>query len=832
MNDNFLNEPEARLDNQSPHINNKVRARMCRAKSVADHYPTPLTEAVWDSLIDSPTVAKLCTSISNYIDGKAAAAIREGRTLTTEEKSAISNKVGEWKKQLPVITPHAQDFGNGERKADNAIPNGLVMMDFDDHDYLHSADPEGLWQQFVDRGGKERWSVVLAHKTVSGRGLRIVFERPDGLDIREAQEAMADWFGQKAISRKADDKDDKGWDTSCTNLDRLSFVPPRSYIYFENREKMFTPVEVTDIQPRTDCQTKQTDRLADNSTEETSSNLQTTYDHLPLTEIAARWVQNRLGTTVIPVGQRNNTLHTLAYELTLITDNNARAIAQALKPLMDACGFSISATEDPIGSAVKARKEAEKKCRQGFPEELKQAIADVKKDFADNPAAEEGEGHTLGDTDPEQAEGHNLPPLAPVIKELVGTAPPDFKEASIIASLPLLGAVASNIRGIFNGKEEAPVFQVAIEGHQGCGKDYMAGKLKEKILPLVLRHDQEVEDEEKEYNSECKRTQLRPGQKLPEPPRKPTQMRAGTISLSELKQRASLSQGLIQLQDVSEIAELTQNRSRGSWANLTETYRKGFEGGELTQDFVNKDTFNGRTNAWISILALGTPEAVAKFYTEYDAENGTASRTIFGYIPDQYYKRWQDWGKLTPAQQRLIDQKIEEGYDLNYYDDGKVKAPVILNVKYVADAMKQWSDNQVEQAGLEESRARGVFQRRSAIIGFRAGMLAHWLYGNSRHKQDVIAFARWVAEYTLNRLLFKYGTMYEKAARRQAGYKQPTEQQSLVLNKLGKNFTRQELYNIAKERGNNSGRTLLYRLKSGGFIKEDPDNTDLFFKVE
>ena len=145
--------------------------------------------------------------------------------------------------------------------------------------------------------------------------------------------------------------------------------------------------------------------------------------------------------------------------------------------------------------------------------------------------------------------------------------------------------------------------------------------------------------------------------------------------------------------------------------------------------------------------------------------------------------------------------------------------------------MKQWSDNQVEQAGLEDSRARGVFQRRSAIIGFRAGMLAHWLYGNSRHKQEVIAFARWVAEYTLSRLLFKYGTMYEQAARRQAGYKQPSAQQGLVLNKLGNTFTRQELYDVLQAQGNNSGRTVIHRLKKGGFIKENPDNPDTFMKV-
>ncbi len=787
---------------------------MCRARSVADQRPTALTEMVWDSIIDSPTVEKWCRSISALINDEARKAEPDWK--------GVKDKVDAWKKGLDVIIPQASGFGgDGKRKKENAQPNGLVMLDIDNKEYGEPADPEGLWQRFIDRGGMNRWPVVLAHKSCSGRGLRIIFEQPVGVDIREAQEQMADFLGVK----------DK-WDTSCTDMSRCSFVVPRTYIYYEDREKMFTPVEVVVPSAEASTPSQKSLPVSPEKTTETSENVQTTYDGLPLTEIAARWVVNRLGTTAIPVGQRNNTLHTLAYELTLITDNNSEVIRQALIPLANESHFPLNELAQPIDSAVRARKENEKKCRQGFPEELKQAIDDVKKDYNNDLPTDDGEEHTSETQNSEQDDNQTLPPLPPVIRDMVGIAPPDFKAAVIIASLPLAGTVASNIRGNFNGKEEAPCFQVAIEGHQGCGKDYMAGKLKDKLLPRILRHDKGVLAEETKYLSDCKRTQPRPGQQLPEPPKEPTQMLAGTISLSELKMRASQSQGLVQLQVVSEIAELTQNRSRGSWANLTDTYRKGFEGGELTQDYVNKDTFNGRTNAWISMLVLGTPDAVAKFYTDYDTENGTASRTIFGYIPDQFFKRWRDWGQLTSAQQRLIDQKIEEGYNLNYDEDGKVKAPVSLNVKYIADSMKQWSDNQVEQAGLEDSRARGVFQRRSAIIGFRAGMLAHWLYGNSRHKQEVIAFARWVAEYTLSRLLFKYGTMYEQAARRQADYKQPSAQQGLVLNKLGKTFTRQELYNILLERGNKSGRTFIFRLKNGGFINEDPDNPDTFIKVE
>ena len=810
-------EPEARLINQTPHENtnnNKERARMCRARSVADQRPTALTEMAWDSIIDSPTVEKWCRSISALINDEARKAEPDWK--------GVKDKVDAWKKGLDVIIPQASGFGgDGKRKKENAQPKGLVMLDIYHKEYGEPADPEGLWQRFIDRGGMERWTVVLAHKSCSGRGLRIIFEQPVGVDIREAQEQMADFLGVK----------DK-WDTSCTDMSRCSFVVPRTYIYYEDREKMFTPVEVTDIQPRIDCQTKQTDRLTDNSAKVTSASLQTAYDGLPLTEIAARWVVNRLGTTAIPVGQRNNTLHTLAYELTLITDNNSEVIRQALIPLANESHFPLNELAQPIDSAVRARKENEKNCRQGFPEELKQAIDDVKKDYNNDLPTDDGEEHTSETQNSEQDDNQTLPPLPPVIRELVGIAPEDFKTPTAIGSLAELGTVASNIRGTYlDGTEQAPVFQVVIEAPQASGKDTMSSKLTQNLLKRIIAHDDEVFAEENDYNSKRNRTQLRPGQTMPEPPRKPIQLLAANVSASELKMRASQSQGLIQIQVVSELDLLTQSRSRGAWADLTATYRLGFEGGILSQDYVNKETFNGRTPVLLSVFSLGTSDAVEKFYGDYSAHNGTASRTIFGYIPDQSFKSLPDWGQLTPAQQRLIDQKLDEAFSLNYDEEGKVKAPIQLNVKYVADAMRDWCEEQREQAALEDSLARDTFRRRAALIGFRAGLLAHWLWGNSRHKKEVIALARWVADYTIDRQIFKFGNRLEEDAKRQAGYKKTSEQQSLVLNKLGNTFTRQELYDVLQAQGNNSGRTVIHRLKKGGFIKENPDNPDTFMKV-
>lgn len=111
------------------------------------------------------------------------------------------------KKELPIACFHAQAFANdGRRTNENAIPNGLVMSDFD------HCDGKKIWQDMKDRGVVEENRIVLAYETPSG-GLRLVAERKWDESIPMAQKRLA-------IAANAE------YDQCVCDLARASYITP------------------------------------------------------------------------------------------------------------------------------------------------------------------------------------------------------------------------------------------------------------------------------------------------------------------------------------------------------------------------------------------------------------------------------------------------------------------------------------------------------------------------------------------------------------------------------------------------------------------------------
>lgn len=66
----------------------------------------------------------------------------------------------------------------------------------------------------------------------------------------------------------------------------------------------------------------------------------------------------------------------------------------------------------------------------------------------------------------------------------------------------------------------------------------------------------------------------------------------------------------------------------------------------------------------------------------------------------------------------------------------------------------------------DDDHARDQFMRRAALIGFRAGMVASFLWGrlNKDRKEYTIEFALWVANFILQSLLDRYSTNVNEQA--------------------------------------------------------------------
>ena len=144
----------------------------------------------------------------------------------------FETKKTELKKRLPAFCFHAH-FKNGRRLNAEAIASGLSILDIDHI----KGSPEVFFNEKVKDRAKEL-GIVLAHKTPSGEGLRLVFIIPQGKGLVEAQQWLSKQIGLETF------------DEACKDLARCSFAVPEEYVLFLDEEKLFGAIEpIESIEP-------------------------------------------------------------------------------------------------------------------------------------------------------------------------------------------------------------------------------------------------------------------------------------------------------------------------------------------------------------------------------------------------------------------------------------------------------------------------------------------------------------------------------------------------------------------------------------------------------
>ena len=780
-------------------------SRMCCGWKDKGHVDGPLTREKWEEMENNPVVANLCHQM---------AAIIADPSLDDKTRREAYDRL---KKQLPWYTPHAQAFRDNHRTAADAEYNGLVMFDVD-----HIHDPRSLWNMFVENGGLKKYRVVLAHVTPSTHGLRIVFENRGG-SIEENQAEMADFL-------------DVVYDESVKDLSRFSYMVPGDYVLYKNEELMFKSVSGCQTNGLPDeCSEKmsETEVLSDSlmvsmpaSIEEVEVvEVQTDFDGIPLKDIYKAYIIKLNGSLPTAAGNRNNLLFEAGCQLSTICENDYAALrAAAPGAEMGLPDAEVDATIRSVVKTVREDRPIQSKLLKDCVKELKATACAVTVTGRDTVTMRENELPCWME----------LPKLPPVIKELASQyADPQKQVAVVMACLPLLGAAFGTVEAKYIDRSmQYLVFQVVVEGNSSDGKSF-AKQLFSVILRYVAQHDKEGDTADKEYTDRMK---LFEQGKLEQKPRDPCSVRqiVGTsTSASRILFRASKSQGLTMIQYTSELDSLSKNNRKGAWGELSELWRLGYENDIQSQDYMNPDTYNGVTTIKLSILGCGTPNAVDRMFK--NPEDGCVQRFIFSDLGDQSFKSLEVPKELTDKQWKLIDEVLLMARDLSYDAEGNPRKAYRLDLPWLCKGINNWlEEKRLEAVTAQNPLAFETYRRRSGVNGFRAGMLAWMLWGESpRRHGDVIAFARWVAEYTLRRTMLKFGEKYQKIREGQQRKNSAlTVQQGNVLAQLPEEFSRAELYAAAATFGtitNDAQRQLLSRLKRGDFIVVT-DNPDVFRK--
>ena len=721
-----------------------MEPRISYQQSVTKGQPMPLTKTIWDRLIDSPEVKNICDRI---------AALDPTAEDYNDRKQAL-------KRRLPIIIPHAASFANGKRVSADAVPSGLAMLDVD-----HVDNPRE-WFEAIDKQLLSDNRIYLVAITASGKGLRIIGERAEGESIEAAQLRMANALG---ITE---------YDAVTKDLARASYVVPRDYILWiyeagllempENEtlfiasglypDKALPPASSLSAGPSSGS-------ISDSGLSESEANgLQ--YRGIPYADIVQQLMLSIGAADGAVQGERNTVFFTLATYMRYICDFNAELLLQILPDF----GLSEAERRQAITSAIGRPRKSQ------IPMILQGAIAVCEREIAND------KSQNTNDKSTDLA----MPELPRLLRLVCRRLPVEYRPAMIIASLPVLGTLATGIRFEYLDKQEQSLsFFSCITAPAASGKSFIRKPLDLMLTPI---NESDAIEREKEQAYREKLRASKNSKNQPEDPHACPRNNGVAISIAKLLQLLTYAEGKHLIAIGEEMDTLVKTERAGVWSQKSDIYRLAFDNGVYGQAYMSDASFNAHVKVYYNLLLTGTPNSLKRFFK--DPEDGLITRVCFAQLPDTSFTEIPAFASYTEAEKAEI---IRWSRQLDA-EKGTIVCPEVGKV------IAAWLERKRQQAIDADSHSMDTLRRRAAVIGFRAGMLCY-LLENHKYTKTVGSFAEWVAEYIFRNQMEIWGDQVEQTYKRSMESQTERGAAASLLSLLPDEFTASDLIKLRARKG-------------------------------
>jgi len=721
---------------------------ICYQESVSKGTPKPCTPEIWDNLIDSPEVSNICRRID---------ALDPTAEDYNDRKQAL-------KRRLPIIIPHAASFKNGKRVSADAVPSGLAMLDVD-----HVDNPRD-WFNSLNTQLLSDNRIYLVAITASGKGLRVIGKREQGESIEAAQMRIAQVLGIKE------------YDAVTKDLARASYVVPREYLLYEDREGLFSDLTFgapdKKETPAFNAETIDKVQLAlpahvegNSATEVPSTGHRETeeemrYRGIPYSDIVEQLMIATGNCDGAVQGERNTVYFTMANYMRYICDFNADLLLRVLPDF----GLSEQERRQAIGSAIGRPRKSQ------IPMILQGAIAICEREMTNDKSQM---SHLKSVDLP-------LPELPRLLKLVCRRLPADYRPAMLIASLPVLGTLATGIRFEYLDRQEQSLsFFSCITAPAASGKSFIRKPL-DLLLTPICEQDELEREKEQAYKEKLRATKNSKNQ--PEDPHACPRNNGVAISIAKLLQLLTYAEGKHLIGIGEEMDTLVKTERAGVWSQKSDIYRLAFDNGVYGQSYMSDASFNAHVKVYYNLLLTGTPNSLKRFFK--DPEDGLITRVCFAQLPDTSFTEIPAFASYTEAEKEEI---IRWARQLDA-EKGTIVCPQVGTV--IAD----WLERKRQQAIDADSHAIDTLRRRAAVIGFRAGMLCY-LLENHKYTKTVGAFAEWVAEYVFRNQMELWGTAIEQTFKSSIEAQTERGATASLLSLLPEEFTAADLIKLRARKG-------------------------------
>ena len=801
----------------------------------------PCTTEFLHTVMRSTIVGQTCAEIADC---------HEQMLRGEMSREDFETKKTELKKRLPAFCFHAH-FKNGRRLNAEAEPSGLSILDID-----HIPSPEVFFNEKIKDRTKEL-GIVLAHKTPSGEGLRLVFVIPQGMGLVEGQQWLAQQIGLKEF------------DEACKDLARCSFAVPEEYVLFCNEEGLFKqphpqplPEGVREPHPQPLSEGEGSNMRQDNPASANIASAKTPAEHTtpqphPLSEGEG---SNMLQGT--PASANAASVKTPAEHSTPLSfgeGNGGEALSVRLLFVFDLCreqaglkdvdinargsrhnsllailsvGAARLLSEAEAMAVVENRMPefyAEPDCRQlihdfyaKYHDDSKMMSATVqrinaraeqlaKQQLSKGEKAQEEEGEeeiseTATPANPTNAE-NAIPPI-PGLKQSLTGVPEQMRMPALCALLPMAASYADDVTFRYcDGREQRLGLMSIVVGEQASGKSVC------KDIIDLWRQPMDEDDEQgrrKEDEWKKKRKNRRANEKLDPEPEVLIRDVPITISCSTLLKRLKNAQGHTLYSFCSELDTLRKTNGAGSWSSKYDIYRLAFDHDEWGQDYNSDQAESGMVSVGYNWTILGTYGALGKCFKGENIENGLSSRVIVAEMPDSAFAPMP----LFQDRRDRDAQAILDAVNTLRAKHGFVDTPRLRK------AIAQWVEDKRQQAMERIDRVMDTYRRRAAVIGMRCGVVAFLLSGEKETKH-VLDFALMMAEYVLQEQCRLFGDVLRKQYAADSDNTRKSKNRA-VFDRLADTFTSHDILALKNDVSDQTARMIIYRWREAGWVEQLP----------
>ncbi len=560
------------------------------------------------------------------------------------------------------------------------------------------------WLQKVPElvlGKKDELGLMMLERSAT-KGYHLVFRRRPELSQEENLRWASDLLGVK-------------FDEKAKDITRVFFTTTAdedNLIYLDD--------EIFQIKEVKSDEVKSEKYESPNTCQLSPVNCQLEFRGIPYSEIISEYWNCTGGEPT--EGERNVKLHKLAVNLRSICDNKK----EVLMKVMPRCGLSDAELKSIVDSACK---------------EQPKGISKVMQSIIDNsllPREETEEGSEA----PVKVDVKSLPIG---LKESLIGVPENMQMPVLCGIMPLAAAYADGVEVRYcDLKRQHLGLMTIVRGPQASNKSVVKDAI-ESWRRQFAEEDKAARQREDEWKEQRKARKA--NEKAPEDPHVVIRMVPVTISCSTLLKRLKNADGHTIYSFSEELDTLIKTNGAGSWSSKYDVYRYSFDKAEWGQDYNSDAAESGVVNVAYNWTMLGTNAVVRKCFKNDNIENGLSSRVLVAEMPDASFAKMPKFRERSEREEARIQQAVT----LLRSASGLIKTP-LLN-----QAIEQWVEATRVKAEKDADHVMDTLRKRSAVIGFRCGVIFHLLSGKKKESKACLDFAVTMAEYCLRQQIKIFG---------------------------------------------------------------------------